>query len=371
MCASSTDQPGTTPRVLPAAVAPQGPALRRRGVRRVLEAKDYIDGIRRCDRGILGRAFSLMESHVPAHRVVASEVLNGILSRTGNAVRLGISGVPGAGKSTLIEALGMKLIGKGHKVAVLAVDPSSAISGGSILGDKTRMEKLALHESAMVRPSAAGRLLGGVARGTRESVLVCEAAGYDVVIVETVGVGQSESAVASMVDFFLLLMLTGGGDELQGIKRGVLELADGIAINKADGENARRAQVACTELRSALRLLRPSDGAHWAPKVLPCSAVTGVGLDDLWQMVRDYEAVMKETGRRSEKRRLQAAQWMTQATEALVLERFFAQDAVRQEREALRHAVEEGQMAPLAAAERLAALAQHSTSSEKKGTRES
>lgn len=332
---------------------------------------DMVAGVLAGERAPVARAITLVESTLPSHRARARELLAALLPHAGGAHRVGITGVPGVGKSTFIDALGTHLTASGHRVAVLAVDPSSTRRGGSILGDKTRMEKLALHESAMVRPSAAGRLLGGVARGTRESVLVCEAAGYDVVIVETVGVGQSESAVASMVDFFLLLMLTGGGDELQGIKRGVLELADGIAINKADGENARRAQVACTELRSALRLLRPSDGAHWAPKVLPCSAVTGVGLDDLWQMVRDYEAVMKETGRRSEKRRLQAAQWMTQATEALVLERFFAQDAVRQEREALRHAVEEGQMAPLAAAERLAALAQHSTSSEKKGTRES
>jgi len=267
-------------------------------------------GVLSRDRALLGRALTLIESNRRDHRLEAQKLLALILPNAGGAHRIGITGVPGVGKSTFIEAFGLRLINGGHRVAVLAVDPSSALSKGSILGDKTRMEGLSRSDDAFIRPSPSSGSLGGVARKTRESILVCEAAGYDMVLVETVGVGQSETNVADMVDFFLVLKLAGAGDELQGIKRGILELADLIAINKADGDNLPAAERARAEFESALHILRPATEDQWAPKVVISSAVTGVGLDEIHAIIVEHHRLMKGNGHLEKTRRGQALHWM-------------------------------------------------------------
>jgi LAO/AO transport system kinase len=267
-----------------------------------------LDGVRSNDRAALGQAITLVESNSPDDRGRAQELLTALLPETGGAHRIGISGVPGVGKSTFIESFGLQLVEKGHRVAVLAVDPSSSISKGSILGDKTRMEKLARSESAFIRPSPTGGSLGGVACKTREAILVCEAASYDVVLVETVGVGQSETAVAEMVDFFLVLKLAGAGDELQGIKRGILELADLIAINKADGDNLQAAELARAEFERALGILRSEDG--WQPKVVTCSGQTSAGLDEIWVLIEEHHALLSGSGELEGRRQQQLLGWM-------------------------------------------------------------
>ncbi len=277
--------------------------------RRELTIQQYVDGVRGRDRAVLGRAITLVESDRADHRALASRVLRELLPAAGAARRVGISGVPGAGKSTFIEALGCRLIERGHRVAVLAVDPTSSVSRGSILGDKTRMERLAVSDDAFIRPSPSGGSLGGVGRTTRETIAVCEAAGFDVVIVETVGVGQSETLVAEMVDTFLVLMLAGAGDELQGIKRGILELADVIAINKADGPGAERARRARAELERALEILRPAEGGR-APRVLTCSAMHGDGLDEVWDAVREHHDRLAASGELGVRRSRQRVAWM-------------------------------------------------------------
>jgi LAO/AO transport system kinase len=269
-----------------------------------------VKGIRSRDRAALGRALTLVESDRAGDRQRAQELLTTLLPLTGGAQRIGVSGVPGVGKSTFIETLGLKLVGAGRRVAVLAVDPSSSVSKGSILGDKTRMEKLAASDESFIRPSPTGGSLGGVARKTRESILVCEAAGYDVVLVETVGVGQSETAVAGMVDCFLLLMLTGAGDELQGIKRGILELADVISINKADGANAAEAERARTEIQRALAILRPAGEGGWRPRVVTSSGRTGAGLDEIWRLIQEHRAALEAGGELERRRRRQLLSWM-------------------------------------------------------------
>jgi len=258
------------------------------------------------DRAVLARAITLIESEQPAHAALAQEVLEALLPKTGGAYRVGISGVPGAGKSTFIDALGTTLTSRGHRVAVLAVDPTSSISGGSILGDKTRMSTLSNDANAFIRPSPTSGTLGGVARKTRETILLCEAASFDVVLVETVGVGQSETIVAGMVDFFLVLLIAGAGDELQGIKRGILEVADMLAINKADGDNRSRATRAQASYQSALRLMR-GDGA---PPVVTCSAIEKTGLDELWAMVVESRSRLEAAGEFQRKRQVQQVQWM-------------------------------------------------------------
>ncbi len=267
-------------------------------------------GIRSHDRAVIGRALTLVESNRRDHRRRAQELLTAILPSTGGSHRIGITGVPGVGKSTFIEAFGLRLINGGHRVAVLAVDPSSSLSKGSILGDKTRMEELSRSDDAFIRPSPSSGSLGGVARKTRESILVCEAAGYDMVLVETVGVGQSETTVADMVDFFLVLKLAGAGDELQGIKRGILELADLIAINKADGDNRPAAERARAEFESALHILRPATEDQWMPRVVTSSAVTGDGLDTIHEIIVDHHTLMKGNGQLDTTRRQQALHWM-------------------------------------------------------------
>ncbi len=269
-----------------------------------------LGGVRDRDRVSLGRALTLVASNLATDRRLARELLTGLLPLTGGAQRIGISGVPGVGKSTFIELFGLNLVNAGHRVAVLAVDPSSSVSKGSILGDKTRMEKLAVSDGAFIRPSPTGGSLGGVARKTRESILVCEAAGYDVVLVETVGVGQSETAVAGMVDCFVLLMLAGAGDELQGIKRGILELADVIAVNKADGANIDAAERARSELERALAILRPAADDGWRPKVVTSSGRTGAGLEEIWRVVEEHRAVMGADGGLERRRRQQLLSWM-------------------------------------------------------------
>ena len=251
------------------------------------DPKILIKGVRKQDRRLLSKTITLIESARPDHQQLARKIVDEVLPHTGKAIRLGITGVPGVGKSTFIESLGMLLVQSGHRVAVLAVDPSSSRSGGSVMADKTRMEKLAVEENAFIRPSPSGGTLGGVARKTRETMMVCEAAGFNVIIVETVGVGQSETTVASMVDFFLVLMLAGAGDELQGIKRGVLELADALAINKADGDNIEKAQKAAKIYTTALHMLQPAS-PNWDPPVLTCSALEMTGIAEIWQTVLKF-----------------------------------------------------------------------------------
>lgn len=279
-------------------------------MRRKLELQDYCEGVLAADRALLGRALTLVESNLPEHQQLAQELLTTLLPKTGNSRRIGISGVPGVGKSSFIERFGSQLIEEGHQVAVLAIDPSSSVSGGAILGDKTRMEKLAMSEKAFIRPSPSGGSLGGVARKTRESILICEAAGYDVIIVETVGVGQSETMVADMVDLLLVLMLAGAGDELQGIKRGILEVADILAINKADGENLPAAELACRDYAHAFHLLRPDGRDAWTPQILCCSARTGLGLGEIWKVILEHERTLRSLGLFEEKRRAQGLKWM-------------------------------------------------------------
>ncbi|ATB33816.1 methylmalonyl Co-A mutase-associated GTPase MeaB [Melittangium boletus] len=271
-----------------------------------LPADTYVEGVRAGDRAVLARAITLVESEHPRHGALAQEVLMRLLPHTGGSRRVGISGVPGVGKSTFIDALGMHLVGGGKRVAVLAIDPSSTLTGGSILGDKTRMARLSREPSAYIRPSPSSGTLGGVARKTRETLLLCEAAGFDVVLVETVGVGQSETVVADLVDFYLVLMLAGAGDELQGIKRGILEVADMIAINKADGDNAPRALRAQAQYRAALHLMRA--GAE--PEVLTCSALEGTGIGALWSSLETQLGTRAASGEVERRRRAQQVDWM-------------------------------------------------------------
>jgi LAO/AO transport system kinase len=289
---------------------------------------DYTEGLAAGDRRLLSKAITLVESRLPAHREMARQLVEAVLPRTGNAVRLGISGVPGVGKSTFVESFGMHLIECGRRLAVLAVDPSSQRSGGSILADKTRMERLSAAPEAFIRPSPSGGTLGGVARKTREAMLLCEAAGFDAIIVETVGVGQNEATVATMVDFFLLLMITGAGDALQGIKKGILELVHAVAINKADGDNLGPAEAMRQELEKALHLMQPaSDG--WQTPVLTCSARAETGLKAIWEMIEQFHGRILETGQLHARRRDQALAWMWMLIEEGLKERFHDHPAVQ------------------------------------------
>ncbi len=316
------------------------------------DPRAYIDGVLAGDRRVLAKAITLVESALAAHQEAARAILGALLPHTGTAVRLGITGVPGVGKSTFIEALGLRLVAEGRRVAVLAVDPTSVRSGGSVMADKTRMERLSREENAFIRPSPSGGTLGGVARKTRETMLLCEAAGFDVVVVETVGVGQSETAVASMVDFFLVLLLAGAGDEIQGIKKGVLELADALAVTKADGENLPRAEHAARVYASALHLLQPSSPS-WSPPVLLCSAVEGSGIAAVWETVRRHREILTATGELAQKRRQQAVSWMWALIEEGLKERFRRHPAVRGRLERTLRDVEAGRMPPTTAAEAL------------------
>ena len=312
--------------------------------------------VREGDRATLARAITLIESKRADHQNKAHQLVQELLPQTGSAIRVGITGAPGVGKSSTIDALGTKLTGKGHKVAVLAVDPSSTRTGGSILGDKTRMARLAIDDNAFVRPSPSSGTLGGVAAKTRETMLLCEAAGFDVVLVETVGIGQSETAVADMTDFFLALMLPGAGDELQGIKKGLVELADMIAVSKADGDNVKRATTAAAEYRSALHILTPRS-ANWTPPVLTYSALTEKGIEELWEQVLLHRERMSKSGELAAFRREQQVKWMWSMLEDRVLTRLKTDASLRARLPQIEAAVAEGRLAAtLAVAEIAAAL---------------
>ena len=317
-----------------------------------INPQDYVEGVLAGDRRVLSKTITLIESSLPAHQEISGTVINMLLPHSGKAVRLGITGVPGVGKSTFIESLGMMLVSKGHRVAVLAVDPSSKRSGGSVLADKTRMEKLAVEGRAFIRPSPSGGTLGGVARKTRETMIVCEAAGYDVMIVETVGVGQSETAVASMVDFFLVLMISGAGDELQGIKKGVLEMADAVVVNKADGDNLEKAELARKQYANALHFLAPATPT-WTPPVMTCSALEMTGIDIIWQTVLNFREKMMGTGELEDKRRKQSLDWMWTLVEEGLKLRFYNNAEIAKLLPEITHAVKDGRTSPTAAASEL------------------
>ncbi|MDR1281997.1 MAG: methylmalonyl Co-A mutase-associated GTPase MeaB [Opitutaceae bacterium] len=330
-----------------AAVAPR---------RRTLTLDEYEQGVLASNPTLLGRAITLIESNAPAHQGLAQQLLARLLPHTGRARRIGITGIPGAGKSTFIEALGTHLTGHGHRVAVLAIDPTSTLTGGSILGDKVRMEKLSQHPAAFIRPTPSGGSLGGVARKTREALLVCEAAGYDVVIVETVGVGQNEVTVRSMVDYFLVLMISGAGDEIQGIKKGVIELADTLVVNKADGDNLPRATLAQAEMKRVLHILK-THTEGWEVPALLASSLTGHGVPEVWKTTEAYFAATTASGALRERRRRQAIEWMHTLINESLRTRFYQKPAVQARLPAFEAAVADGQKPVLAAALELLAEA--------------
>jgi LAO/AO transport system kinase len=319
------------------------------------EIKSLAKDLRAGSRSTLARAITLIESRRGDHQAAARDLVQALLPDTGKAVRVGITGSPGVGKSTTIDALGMFLIERGHKVAVLAVDPSSARSGGSILGDKTRMARLAASDRAYIRPSPSSGTLGGVATKTREAMLLCEAAGFDVMLVETVGIGQSETAVADMTDFFLALMLPGAGDELQGIKKGLVEIADMIAINKADGDNLKRANTAAAEYRSALHILSPRS-EHWHPPVETYSALTGAGIATLWEKILEHRKVMTASGDFASRRREQQVKWMWSILEQRTMARLRADASIRAKVRKIETEVADGRVTPSLGAEHILEL---------------
>ena len=319
------------------------------------DIKTLAKTLRAGDRAGLARAITLIESRRSDHQAAARELVQTLLPATGKAIRVGITGSPGVGKSTTIDALGSFLIEGGHKVAVLAVDPTSARTGGSILGDKTRMARLAAADSAYIRPTPSSGTLGGVAAKTREAMLLCEAAGFDVILVETVGIGQSETAVSDMTDFFLALMLPGAGDELQGIKKGLVELADMIAINKADGDNIKRANLAAADYRSALHILQPRS-EHWQPPVVTYSALTGAGIAGLWQKIVDHRNAMTASGDFAARRRQQQVKWMWSMLEQRVLARLRADTSTRARVKKTEAEVAAGHLTPALGAEQIAGM---------------
>ncbi|WP_127024727.1 methylmalonyl Co-A mutase-associated GTPase MeaB [Flagellimonas beolgyonensis] len=317
--------------------------------KRELSVEELADGIVNGNKALLAKAITLLESTQPTHFEKANALIEKCLAQPNNSIRLGITGVPGVGKSSFIETLGTTLTSLGKKVAVLAVDPSSSLSKGSILGDKTRMQSLSKDPNAFIRPSPAGTSLGGVAQKTRESIILCEAAGYDVILVETVGVGQSEIAVHSMVDFFLLLKLSGAGDELQGIKRGIMEMADAIAINKADGSNLEKAKLAVTEFSRALHLYPPKANG-WTPKVMKCSATENIGILEIWHMVEAFVRQNKENGYFEENRKTQNKNWFLQTVDEHIKQFFYQRPSFQKAKAELLTDVEERKISPFYAA---------------------
>lgn len=319
---------------------------------RDLSVQEYCNGILQGNRTILSRAVTLIESNKPDHQIVAQEIISHCLPFSGKSVRIGITGVPGAGKSTFIESFGTYLTSIGKKIAVLAIDPSSKRSGGSILGDKTRMEELSADPNAYIRPSPASGSLGGVARKTRETILLCEAAGFDTILIETVGVGQSETAVHSMVDFFLLLQIAGAGDELQGIKRGIMEMADAIVVNKADGDNIHRAGIAANLYRNALHLFPPTFSG-WIPQVMTCSSLRKTGISEVWQCADDYFALVKENNYFEERRTIQAKYWMFETIEDSLKNNFYQNKQIKTALAHLESKVSDDKISPFIAAQQL------------------
>ncbi|MCF0062076.1 methylmalonyl Co-A mutase-associated GTPase MeaB [Dyadobacter chenwenxiniae] len=321
-------------------------------MRQRLSIEDYTTGILAGDRIMLSQAITVTESRLPADKELAAAILKEILPHSGNAFRIGITGVPGVGKSTFIESFGNYLTSEGMRVAVLAVDPSSQKSKGSILGDKTRMEKLAHNPMAYIRPSANGLFLGGIAKSTREIMLLCEAAGYDIILIETVGVGQSETLVKSITDFFLLLMLAGAGDELQGIKKGIMEMADAIAINKADGDNVMAVNHAISAYQNALHLF-PKSESGFLTKVLPCSALMENGMDIIWALIQEYEQVTRANGFFHQNRQKQNINWMHDQIREALDDLFYGDPKVKTKLQELEHSVKEGKELPGSAAQDL------------------
>lgn len=315
-------------------------------------SQELIDGILRRNISSLSRAITLIESTNDSHLTKANEVINACLPYANKSIRIGITGVPGVGKSTFIEAFGKHLTGLGKKVAVLAIDPSSAINKGSILGDKTRMEELVKDQNAYIRPSASGDTLGGVARKTRETITLCEAAGFDIIIIETVGVGQSETAVHSMTDFFLLLKISGAGDELQGIKRGIMEMADAVIINKADGDNLKKANLAKTEFNRALHLF-PAKQSRWIPKVSTCSSITYEGIPEAWEMIMQFLEITQKNNYFHENRAAQNQYWLLETINEQLQLHFYKDAEIQKLLEVNKKAVQNGKISPFAAAQLL------------------
>ena len=326
--------------------------LRKRQRRRTFSVGEYVEGILKGDISVLSQAVTLVESIKPEHQAIAQEVIEKCLPYSGHSVRVGISGVPGAGKSTSIDVFGLHVLEKGGKLAVLAIDPSSERSKGSILGDKTRMERLAVHPKAFIRPSPSAGSLGGVARKTRETIILCEAGGFDKIFVETVGVGQSETAVHSMVDFFLLIQLAGTGDELQGIKRGIMEMADGIVINKADGNNIEKAKLAASHFRNALHLF-PAPDSGWTPKVMTYSGFYGIGIEEIWKMIDEYVAFVKQNGYFEFRRNEQSKYWMYEAINERLRDNFYQNETIAAMLAAKEQEVLSGQATSFVAANKL------------------
>ncbi len=320
-----------------------------------LSVEEYVEGVLKGDRTIFARAITLVESNSTKHIEKAQEVLKQILPYTGKSIRIGITGVPGAGKSTFIESFGLYLIDKGYKPAILAIDPSSTVSRGSILGDKTRMEELCRKHEAFIRPSPSGGTLGGVTRKTRETILLCEAAGFDVILVETVGVGQNEVTVRSMVDFFLLILISGAGDELQGIKKGVIELADSILVNKADGDNIIRANAAASEYNMALHYLSPSSEG-WKTKAYTCSAKSKTGIDEIWSVIKQFENVTKDNNSFEERRQRQMIEWLHSMLEEHILHDFFNHPIIKNKFPQVTKEILNGHLTPTAGVQDLLSL---------------
>jgi len=325
---------------------------KKRDFRESLSPAELFDGISSNSRTALSAAITLVESQNSEHRKAANELLQLCLPKSGNSIRIGITGVPGVGKSTFIESFGKILVQQGKKVAVLAVDPSSSVSHGSILGDKTRMNDLSVMDEVFIRPSPAGDTLGGVAQKTRESIILCEAAGYDFILIETVGVGQSETVVKSMVDFFLLLMLSGAGDELQGIKKGIMEMADALVITKTDGDNVRKANQAAQEYRNALHLF-PPNANNWIPQVFTCSAYENNNIDKVYRVVTEFEEKVKGNGHFELTRKTQDKKWLKETLKELILNDFFASSEHTEALKEMENEVVEGKLTSFQAAEKL------------------
>lgn len=320
--------------------------------RKNLSVDEYVNGVINSDRNILARAITLIESNNPRHHDTAQEVLKKLLPLSGKSLRIGITGVPGAGKSTLIEMLGLHLIKQGHKVAVLTVDPSSTVTKGSILGDKTRMEKLSKEKNCFIRPSPSAGNLGGVTRKSREIITICEAAGFDIILIETVGVGQSEVTVRSMVDFFLLVLIAGAGDELQGIKRGIMELTDAILINKEDGDNDKKAKIAASDCNNALHYMQPATKG-WQAKAFSGSALTGKGIPELWDVIKKFETFVKQSGLFTQRRKEQSIEWVFRMIEENLRDEFYNNEKVQKAIAAIKEEITKDKITPTLAAEKL------------------